>query len=308
MAAKSPTARTTRRRLQALGADAPPIGPGAPPMGAGIGVDVDADTLDEHLPSLTKLIEERAFSGDDGPHIIRITRDGLTEDGIDVGLRLIDDIDDIDDSVVSALIGFTAPAEWLAIGVSTGANAYPLDDGPEAPRRRARLVHLVTRRGAAASVVRLAGEEARVLIGSAHDGTVVGRVDDVCRRALGIPTAAAAGTLEFSALMWLDALVASGTQGAPATWADVAAKHPAVRVFVESEPDLVPEASASLARLGLLSAAIHGWSELRSECVAGRWPVDGVSPEVARWLDDGAFSRWVMGTLPPLDQLTVAAC
>jgi hypothetical protein len=292
MAPKSHTVRTTRRRMRALGGGSP------------LDIDVDAGTLDEHLPALARLIEERSFAGDGDPQIVRITRAGMTDEGIDVGLRLIDDIDN---SVVSALTGFNAPIDWLAIGVSTGGNAYPIDEGCDA-RRRVRLVHLVTRRGMAASVVRLDGEEPRVLVGNASDGMAVGRVDDVCRRALRLPTAPAGSTLEFWALMWLDSIIAWGTDGAPSTWDEVAAHHLAVRVFAEAEPDLVPEASASLVRLGVLSASVHGWSELRTECGAGRWDVDGVSPAVARWLDDGAFGRWLLGAFPDRDDLTDAAC
>ncbi len=32
-----------------------------------VDVDVDVDALDEHLPSLARLLEERAFAADDGP-------------------------------------------------------------------------------------------------------------------------------------------------------------------------------------------------------------------------------------------------
>jgi hypothetical protein len=295
MAPKTHTVRTTRRRIRALG--------GGPPFD----VDVDAGTLDEHLPALAQLIEERTFAGDDDPQIIRITRAGLTAEGIDVGLRLIDDIDDIDESVVSALTGFNAPIDWLAIGVATGGSAYPIDEGRDA-RRRVRLVHLVTRRGTAASVVRLAGGEPCVLVDDADDGTAIGRVDDVCRRALGLPTAPAGSTLEFWALTWLDSIVGSGTAGAPSTWDEVAARHLAIRVFAEAEPDLVPDASASLVRLGVLSANVHSWSELRAECGAGRYDVAGMPSAVARWLDDGAFGRWMMGNLPSCDALTTAAC
>jgi hypothetical protein len=297
MASNCPTVRTTRRRLHALGSGVPPLD-----------VDVDAlDALDAYLPSLATLLEGRAFAADDEPQVIRITRDGVTEQGIDVGLRLVQDIDD---SVVSALTGFIAPADWLAIGVSTGGNAYPIDVGRDAPRRRVRLVHLVSRGGSTASVVRLAGEEPRVLVGGHDHATTFGRVDDVCRRALGLPTAPAGSTLEFWALLWLESIVASGTDDTPSTWEQVAARHLAVRVFAEcgSAPGLVAEASASLVRLGVRSANVHGWPELRAECSAGRWPVDGVPATVARWLDDGAFGRWVMGGLPPHDQLLTAAC
>ena len=60
--------------------------------------------------------------------------------------------------------------------------------------------------------------------------------------------------------------------------------------------------------LGAVLSKVLGWSVLRADCGAGRWPVDGVPAAVARWLDDGAFGRWVMGGLPPRDQLLTAAC
>ena len=36
--------------------------------------------------------------------------------------------------------------------------------------------------------------------------------------------------------------------------------------------------------------------------------MEGVAPAVARWLDDGAFARWVVGAHPPLELLMSAAC
>lgn len=200
MAPKSPTVRTTRRRLHAVG--------------SGIETRVSAGTLDEHLPGLASLLEERAHTTDEDPHIVRVTAAGLTHDGIDVGLR---PIDDLDDSVVQALTGYTAPPDWLAIGVSTGGNAYPIESAAEREvMRRVRLVHLVTRSGASASAVRLGDEDPQVLT-SADAGRASGRVDDVCRRALALPTEPPPSTLEFWALDWLDRLVACGTEGAPTT-------------------------------------------------------------------------------------------
>lgn len=37
------------------------------------------------------------------------------------------------------------------------------------------------------------------------------------------------------------------------------------------------------------------WAGLRELVVAGGWPALGLTPEEAAWLDDGSFSRWVMG-------------
>lgn len=284
MASKGPPVRTTRRRLHSLAA-------------AGIAVA----TLDQHLPSLAQLIEERSFAADEEPQLIRITRDGLNDEGIDVGMRLIGDLDD---NVVSALTGLTAPADWLAIGVSTGGNACPVDEGHD-ERRRVRLVHLVSRTGLSASVVRLAGDESR-LITNAEDGSVAGRVDDVCRRALGLATTPPGSTLEYFAVMWLERLLEA--DAIPTTWEAVAAEHPAVRVFAEPRSKRLADVSDGIVRFGRILSEIESWPALRRACCAGRLHYHDVSPAVARWLDDGAFSRWVLGRYPPLDQLVAAVC
>jgi hypothetical protein len=283
MASKSPTVRTTRRRLHTL-AD----------------VEIAAGTLDEHLPSLSLAIEERAFAEEDHPQIIRITRGDMKDEGIDVGLR---HIDDFDGSVVSALTGFTTPADWLAIGVSTGGNAYPIAEGRDA-RRRVRLVHLVTRTGATASVVRLSGDAPNLIVGS-RDDPAVGPVDDVCRRALGLATAPPGSTVELFALWWLGAVIDRDAD-APRDWDALVALHPSVQVFVDSEPDLTREASTRLVDLAELMARIVDWSSLRAEATAGRNRVDSIPPRVAGWLDDGAYSRWVLGNYPPLHELAAA--
>jgi hypothetical protein len=162
-----------------------------------------------------------------------------------------------------------------------------------------RLVHLVTRTGLCASVVRLSGDEPRLMVGAPEDQSVVGRVDDVCRRALGLGTAPAGHTLEYFAVMWFERLLQAGA--APTTWEAVAAEHPAVQVFVE-------DVSEGIVRLATILSKVESWPALRQACATGRLDYDCVPPAVARWLDDGAFSRWVLGTYPPLDALAEAVC
>ncbi len=290
MVSKSPTVRTTRRRLQSV--EPPPFA---------LGLDLDIEALDEHLPSLAVHIE-RAFGANEVPHIIRISRDGVTDEGIDVGMRAIDDIDD---SVVSALTGFIAPDDWLAIGVSTGGNAYPIDAGSDHRRSRVRFVHLVTRRSTTASVVHIANDEPQLFTATGASEGPIGRVDDVCRRALGLATSPPGSTLELFALWWLGEVVALGSD-ASHDWDAVAALHPAVQAFVNSEPEVTREAATRLVDLGALMARIVSWSSLRAEAAAGRSQVDAISPALARWLDDGAYSRWLLGTYPPLRELSAA--
>jgi hypothetical protein len=84
--------------------------------------------------------------------------------------------------------------------------------------------------------------------------------------------------------------------------------HPAIALVVHDDPQWRGQAADSIIRLGELLAEVHSWPVLRASCAAGEWPVDDVRPSVAAWLDDGAFSRWVVGGFPPIEQLVQAAC
>jgi hypothetical protein len=112
--------------------------------------------------------------------------------------------------------------------------------------------------------------------------------------------------------VWLDraiaALSSAGETGPPPTWADVAAHHPAVAVLQTDAEEWGDSAADNLVRLGTVLADVHSWPVLRTACAAGEWPVEEIAPEVAAWLDDGSFSRWVLGGYPPLAQLADAAC
>lgn len=288
---------TTRRRLRAINTQDERDRSGTPPE------------LSAALPRLATALDEAAEQAGWGrpPTLVRITAwpsKPLT-DGFELGVRPFDG----EMSVAEALSGFTAPAEWLAIGVVSEGNARHLADRAE--RRRVRCVHLVDRSGASGSTLRLQGEEATVL-SSADDHDPSGRIDDVCRRALGLATAAPErSSVELWTLVWLERLI-EYRGCAPADtrlpWREVAELHPAVALLVGDDERWGGQASQHLTRLGELLAEVHSWPVLRMACAAGEWPVDGVPADVAEWLDDGAFSRWVLGAFPGLDQLAAAAC
>ena len=177
MSTNSGTVRTTRRRLQAVDT-----------RGGAHDSSDSVPSLTAALPRLAAALDEAAENEGWGrPPRSYASWPGrpspLTE-GFDLGVRPLDS----EMSVVEALCGFTAPTEWLAIGVVTEGNARHLDD-PGFEQRRVRCVHLVDRSGASGSTLRLHGEAATVL-SSLDDHDPGGRVDDVCRLALGLPTAA----------------------------------------------------------------------------------------------------------------------
>lgn len=41
------------------------------------------------------------------------------------------------------------------------------------------------------------------------------------------------------------------------------------------------------------------WARLRELAIGGGWPALGLTPEEAKWLDAGAFSRWVTASTSP---------
>jgi hypothetical protein len=114
-------------------------------------------------------------------------------------------------------------------------------------------------------------------------------------------------TIELWALVWLDRVVsaraADEATGPLPQWADIAACHPAVAVLLSDDQEWGAEAAQNLGRLGSLLADVHSWPVLRAACSAGEWPVDDIPPDVAAWLDDGSFSRWVLGGYAPVGEL-----
>jgi hypothetical protein len=227
-----------------------------------------------------------------GPALLRIV--GELDPAIELGIRPIDK----KEHVVDMLAGFTAPEDWTAIGCVTLGNARHVDDPDVA--QRVRVVHLVARSGESASVMRLQGQEANVM-----DDRGTGRIDDCCRRALGLTTDPPPdSTLELWATVWLDKMMLHP----PSTWEDAVDVHPAIVLL---RADVVPESAIEAARqemdlIGRTMAASHDWPALRLACARGEWPVEDVPPRLAEWLDDGAFARWTLGTMPKVaDALTL---
>jgi hypothetical protein len=159
----------------------------------------------------------------------------------------------------------------------------------------------VERDGASASTIRLQGDAPTVLDGSQPEG----RINDVCRRALGLGTQPPRhSTVELWAVVWLDAILRwFGDDPTRVLWSDVATLHPAAATLVSDDDRWAQEAAANLVRLGELMADIQSWDMLRNSCAAGEWFTEEVPNDVAAWLDDGAFSRWVLGGYPSLQQL-----
>ena len=194
------------------------------------------------------------------------------------------------------LLGFVAPESWSAIGlVCHGWASPPSSEGrpsehPE--RRRVRVVTLLDRSG---------DERATATL---DDGTVVdepgsGTVSDALRRCLGLPTPAPpVGSGELFAAMWLTSVAAAGRR---LTWTEAVMLHPAMQVLRAGghRPQI-----EELVSCGRSLARAMPWGELRQRAASGvRDGGIGVAADLAAWMDDGMFARWVLGGLPPFTPL-----
>lgn len=240
-------------------------------------------------------------------HLLRARADGAepalvsvsepNDDGFDLGLRPLDGAHPSD-----MLLGFVAPADWHAVGVTTDGWAYRIGERavPEARRTRVHVVTLVSRSGE--RVHRVAAVDGTPLGGRGGDdpGDVTGEQVDLLLRVLDVPTPPPpCDASVFWAIEWLVRLVAD----APRTWREVTERHPGIRLLRTG--DAWP-AEDFLDIAGTFSR-VCSWARIRALAAEGAYPVPDLTPLEAGWLDDGAFARFVLTRVPPLDSVRASA-
>lgn len=209
------------------------------------------------------------------PTVLLHVRNGGA-DQIELGMATVDA------HPADALIGTVAPDGWEALGMSQLGWARHFTE--LGSRRRVRVTTLVSRTGE--QVTSLHDE-----LGHAEDlpGVSEGRVADVLRRCLGLPTPPPGllPTAAFAAGLWFHAVAAAAADGGPEPmrWDRAATLHPA------GLPAGAGSADAVAACRRLVGTA--SWEDLRWQTVEGSWAVPGVSPALASWFDAGSFARWV---------------
>jgi hypothetical protein len=210
------------------------------------------------------------------------------------------------DEVMDRMFGWRPPVACWAVGVVAEGWAFPPEQPAPAPRRRQRVQTriLVGSDGEVASRVRMA--DGRLM----SDVPAGGRLLDALQRCLGLPTAPPTRpSSEIIGLVWAAEIMAVGArrpgrQGALG-WAEVAALHPAVRALAEDghavDADHAEQVMAAANRLWT-------WSRLRQLAASGSsWLSEMIRPDLAEWMDDGIFSRWLLYDAKPWsDVLPVA--
>lgn len=188
-------------------------------------------------------------------------------------------------------LGWTAPLECQAVGVVASGRAV-VPEGPVEPlpgflagtETAVRLACVVARDGSVGWQMETAGKR-----GDPAPPTE-GRVLDCLRRCFGLPTPPPpVGPGHFQSLIWLvtiEEAVRATTRRL--TWNQVLDLHPAAN----------PHDYPQLAGPDSPGEPEWTWEKLRRAAVRDNWAWMMVDRELAAWMDDGMFARWILDTLP----------
>lgn len=230
------------------------------------------------------------------PPLLLGTRGGVDPaDGAELAVR------PLDGRPGQALLGFSAPMGWTAIGVSSEGWAGPYQgevtgySAVAAPgaRRRVRAIVLIDRDGTMAGCARW--RDGGIVDEAPTDGFVI----DCLRRALGLRTPPPTTTTDtLFAALWLEGIVAGGRRGCQTmTWRQVAHLHPAVQLLVQNGQ----EVPVDLVKTARAFGRACDWTMVRHQLIRG-WKL-GVEASVAVWMDTGMLSRWMVEQMPPVAEL-----
>lgn len=253
-----------------------------------------------------------------GPHLVHL-RGGAS--GLQLSVLALADLQPEALHPLDALVGFSAPVAWQALGVVAPGSAHHLaaaGGGSAASlasrhSTRVQVALLVARGGEQAGALATSGRIGAHPPAELADQPVEGLLSDALRRCLGLTTPApVSAPSHWVTARWLDRLTlrAAAGHGSPPlrTRAQALAVHP----LAAAAPGGVVTAASLQQASRVLDLA--GWEGLR-RVAAGTAPLspaigaaaESISPSVARWADAGSLARLLEAELPPLDFLLDAA-
>lgn len=258
------------------------------------------------VPLSTLLGQIEAALGPDASDGAWLLRIQSTSEGVTLGLL---PLDGEAANPVEALLGFRADPSWSAAGLICHGRARTLAaDGPGSPPRRIRAIHAVTIEGEEASLLRFLDEERAPL----DPGPAEGRLTDCCKRILGLPTAAPpTSILQWFGTAWLSAVLGrcASQPTKPLGWRRIVALHPAATLGYVRPDRFAAHVATEVSHLS--------WEGLRRQFESGTASYGdlgslprplladlsrSLTPEVAGWMDEGFFARWLISSLPdPVD-------
>lgn len=214
-----------------------------------------------------------------------------------------------DPNPVDSIMGMALGELFAAVAFCGSGRARPLPGCtyPVADGEEMRMMHGVAVDGSWESLYWHAALGGTRCSGTAAD-PVAGHIDDLLRRALDLPTAPpTVSTAHLWASMWCRLVeCAVDACDEPLDWDTVVRLHPAIIDGVDEPVDL--ERTIDHDQVVTAAAAYAervDWSRVRAtaQVNADANPV-GAPPHDrhATWLDDGAYSRYVLEERPPLGQ------
>jgi hypothetical protein len=262
--------------LAAICGDDPPLDPLEQ-------LEVIRDEIDRFNPPGTSPVWVRIFGSRDPLHG-RINPDWAEMEG---GLE--------------RLMGWTAPANCLVVGIAAGGQIRQLqrhelpasgtaDPDPDASiptSGRAQTVCVLDRQG------RWSGRTSFPDGSTLEHAPEAGRLPDALRRCFGLATAPPkVSSSELLQRMWLGKIAAAASGGAVAlSWDQVRRLHPAADALKAAGAPLSDE---------LIDAGIKvapdawTWKQIRAQAAEGGWDQALIPANLADWMDEGMFSRWVL--------------
>lgn len=211
-----------------------------------------------------------------------------------------------------ALVGHTVPSRWSASGVVATGRARRLD-APDDPGVPVAVAVIVSRDGHVAHHLARDPDAPDDGLHPTHlpspEEAPLGRLPDLLRRTLGLPTEPPREpAATWWRALWLDAVVAAAAHD-PGH-----APDPTASLTDVLPPDLVEALAADPTLCGR-----EGWARLHElagratpptapgEAAVRRALGPYVDPSMAAWMDVGCFARWLLASLPPVDDLLALA-
>jgi hypothetical protein len=194
-------------------------------------------------------------------------------------------------------LGCHLEAGWSAAAVVSGGRLRPLHPGQELPAHLLAgqaggltLCCVVPRRGPMGWKLVLDGR------GGLEEPPQQGFLLDVLRRAAGRPTGRPEPVGLYHLLWWVGTILAVGSCASRRLdWPAVRALNPMTSAQDVTSAPVGPPAD--------LSRGCSTWEDLRLRAAGGKVEPWFPPPDLAAWMDEGMFSRWVLSGLPPVATL-----
>lgn len=196
-------------------------------------------------------------------------------------------------------LGWSAPPPCRALAMVATGRVRPLEEAVELPASLASGVPGGVRMACVVSRTGRMGWHMILPDGSAFDEMPEsGRVLDVMLRCLDLPTPPPADPADtIVAYGWLAALLDADPPQRPLGWSRVLDFHPALSGCDQHLDAPLKEAVIEM------ETGTASWEDARQAVADGYGGESMPPPELAAWMDEGMFSRWILAMMRPLEDM-----